>query len=157
MNIIKCLLPFLPWRWWMPHSHGQSSPAWGLAGSPGSRWRSTWAGGEGGGGRHSPGHVTVGGRVAASYEHDLPGLLQGDGTGIVAVVLQVELSSTCQQTAVTVTDSTLVIERHLALARLSCCCLLHPSPPIWSRWSSPHCGATYPSWVSRSSGAQTVG
>ena len=93
----------------MTHRRVSSSSARGLAGSPGSQWRSTWAGGEGGGGGHSPGHVAVYRRIAASYEHDLPGVLHGDGTGLVAVVLQVELSSACQQAAVTVTHPPLVL------------------------------------------------
>ena len=44
---------------------------------------------------HPPGHVRVWGGKASSYEHDLPGVLQGDGTGGRTVVLQVKLSSTC--------------------------------------------------------------
>ena len=54
-----------------------------------------WGRGKGGG--HSPGHVTVveTNATAASYEHDLPGVLHGDGTGVLTVVLQVELSSPC--------------------------------------------------------------
>ena len=49
----------------------------------------------GGGGGHSPGHVTVWSRPVSPYEDDLPGVLQGDGTGVKTVVLQVKLSSTC--------------------------------------------------------------
>ena len=80
----------------MTHRRATPSSVRGLAASPGSRWRSTWAGGEGGGGGHSPGHVTVWGKErAASCEHDLPGVLPSDGTGELTLVLQVELSSPC--------------------------------------------------------------
>ena len=81
---------------------------------------------------HSPGHVTMTLRAiviwTSSYEHDLPGVLQADGTCPLAVVLQVELSSTCQQAAVTVTP--LGSQQHLAQARLSSCCCRRPSP-VW--------------------------
>ena len=50
--------------------------------------------GEGAGGQ-LPGHVPVCDRIASSCEHDLPGVLHGDGTGVLTVVLQVKLSSPC--------------------------------------------------------------
>lgn len=141
----------------MIQRRGCASSGLGLGGSPGSRWRSTWAGGEGGGMGHSPGHVTMTVRAiviwTSSYEHDLPGVLQADGTCPLAVVLQVELSSTCQQTAATVTDPTQVSQRHLAQARLSCCWPSNSIPrgPVCCHQSLQHCGRTSPSWKSWSS------
>ena len=50
-----------------------------------------------GAGGHAPGHVTVrkSHGKASSCEHDLPGVLHSDGTGVITAVLQVELSSPC--------------------------------------------------------------